>query len=295
MKLGAHSRRLTPPQLGLLAQLASRPVAPSQRAGTALAPRSARLAEVTAPSPSPLASPSPRPVLQGRPHEAESEEKSMRAPAPKVRMAVAVARTPVLRAAPAGAVPFRKVPGCEYDAFSSPLGRLTVVASPAGLHAVLMDGDGTRADALAGLPHNPDQPLLAEARRQLQSYFQGTLKRFSLPLAPLGTTFQLAVWQALQQIPHGETRSYAAQSTLMGLSAGHARAVGAANGRNPLAIIIPCHRVIGKSGGLTGYAGGLDRKSFLLQLETRAKARPKQRCKGPQSEILPARQWQWPT
>eukprot|EP00850_Spirogloea_muscicola_P021953 SM000269S09908 [mRNA] locus=s269:91148:92144:- [translate_table: standard] len=195
----------------------------------------------------------------------------MRAPAPKVRMAVAVARTPVARAAPAGAVTFRKVPGCEYDAFPSPLGRLTVVASPAGLHAVLMDGDGTRADALAGLPHNPDQPLLAEARRQLQSYFQGTLKRFSLPLAPLGTTFQLAVWQALQQIPHGETRSYAAQSTLMGLSAGHARAVGAANGRNPLAIIIPCHRVVGKSGGLTGYAGGLDRKSFLLQLEKPAK------------------------
>ncbi|MFP2770035.1 methylated-DNA--[protein]-cysteine S-methyltransferase [Oceanisphaera sp. KMM 10153] len=112
----------------------------------------------------------------------------------------------------------------------------------------------------------PATPLLKSACRQLTEYFAGTRRNFELPLAPRGTPFQHTVWQALQTIPHGEHRSYKDIALLIG-NPGAMRAVGLANGRNPIAIIIPCHRVIGASGKLVGYAGGIERKSWLLQLE----------------------------
>lgn len=117
------------------------------------------------------------------------------------------------------------------------------------------------------LPGQPvASPLLQEAREQLAAYFAGRLRRFDLPLAPRGTPFQLRVWRALQDIPYGRTCSYSELATAVG-SPRACRAVGQANGRNPLMIVIPCHRVIAAGGGLGGYSGGLDIKRFLLRLE----------------------------
>lgn len=109
-------------------------------------------------------------------------------------------------------------------------------------------------------------PLLEKARRELLEYFQGTRWEFDLPLAPYGTPFQLKVWSALKAIPYGQTRTYGQIAQAVG-NPKAARAVGMANHHNPLAILIPCHRVVGARGKLTGYAGGLDRKAFLLELE----------------------------
>lgn len=114
----------------------------------------------------------------------------------------------------------------------------------------------------------PPTPLLAAAAEQLEAYFAGRLDRFDLPVALSGTPFQGKVWQALRQIPYGETRTYQEIAAAVGNPAA-CRAVGMANHHNPLAIVVPCHRVIGKNGALTGYAGGLDRKRFLLDLERR--------------------------
>lgn len=108
--------------------------------------------------------------------------------------------------------------------------------------------------------------LLDQAREQLDGYFAGTRKQFDLPLAPQGTEFQRSVWQALRQIPFGQIRSYAEQARAIG-KPNAVRAVGAANGRNPIPIFIPCHRVIGSNRSLTGFAGGLPTKQFLLRLE----------------------------
>jgi AraC family transcriptional regulator of adaptative response/methylated-DNA-[protein]-cysteine methyltransferase len=110
--------------------------------------------------------------------------------------------------------------------------------------------------------------VLAEAQRQLEEYFGGKRFEFDLPLAPEGTTFQQQAWQALREIPYGETRSYQQQAERLG-DARFARAVGHANGRNPISIIVPCHRVLGKNGKLTGFASGVDKKAKLLELETR--------------------------
>jgi len=114
--------------------------------------------------------------------------------------------------------------------------------------------------------NNPEHPVLLRAAQQLQAYFAGEAKDFDLPLDAQGTAFQMRVWQALQSIPYGQTRSYAQLAALVG-SPKAARAVGLANGRNPLSIIVPCHRVIGADGSLTGYGGGLENKRFLLKLE----------------------------
>ena len=142
----------------------------------------------------------------------------------------------------------------------APFGRLRVVATrdavveldlPERLGAPVPDGDG---------------PLLAEAIAQLTAYFAGALRTFDLPLAPVGTPFQQLAWRALCEIPYGETRSYGDQARAIGRPAA-SRAVGAANGKNPIAIIVPCHRVIGADGALTGYGGGLARKQKLLDLE----------------------------
>jgi methylated-DNA-[protein]-cysteine S-methyltransferase len=102
---------------------------------------------------------------------------------------------------------------------------------------------------------------------QLRAYFAGTLTTFDMPLAPSGTPFQLAVWSALTEIPYGTTASYGEIARMLGKSAAASRAVGAANGQNPISVIVPCHRVIGADGGLTGYGGGLERKEWLLRLE----------------------------
>jgi methylated-DNA-[protein]-cysteine S-methyltransferase len=113
-------------------------------------------------------------------------------------------------------------------------------------------------------------PVLVEARRQLESYLAGRLQTFTLPLAAAGTPFQQRVWGELTRIPYGGTAAYGEIAARMGMPRGAARAVGLANGSNPIAIIVPCHRVIGSSGTLTGYAGGLSRKRFLLGLEATA-------------------------
>ena len=112
---------------------------------------------------------------------------------------------------------------------------------------------------------------LAQAREQLEAYFAGELRAFTLPLRARGTPFQQQVWQALTRIPYGETTSYGAIAAQIGMP-GSARAVGAANGQNPIAIVVPCHRVIGANGSLVGYGGGLERKTWLLSHEARISA-----------------------
>lgn len=142
----------------------------------------------------------------------------------------------------------------------SPLGRLLLVASATGLRRVgFSAGKRTRSGS-------PDNEHLAAATRQLEEYFAGTRQAFDLSLEPAGTPFQLLSWKVLCGIPFGSTITYADQAKAMGKPRA-VRAVGGANGRNPLAIIVPCHRVIGAGGELTGYAGGLDRKSWLLEHE----------------------------
>ena len=116
------------------------------------------------------------------------------------------------------------------------------------------------------VPHGPQREILSEAQHQLQEYFEGRLRQFTLPVAPAGTPFQQRVWQELQKVPWGTTTTYGKIAKRIGQPTA-VRAVGSANGRNPVAIVIPCHRVIGSDGSLTGYAGGLATKRRLLQLE----------------------------
>ncbi len=152
----------------------------------------------------------------------------------------------------------------HYRYHDSPLGRLLLVGNHAGLLQVSMDIDGKpwRIDPL----WQSADAELDEVCRQLDAYFVGRRRTFDLRLAPRGTEFQQAVWQALLTIPFGQTSSYSALAAQIGRP-NAMRAVGAANGANPIAVIIPCHRVIGRDGSLTGYAGGLPRKTLLLQLE----------------------------
>ncbi len=149
---------------------------------------------------------------------------------------------------------------------SSPIGRLRIVADAHAIVAVELPNHADASDHVAR--ERPDHPLLREAAAQLEAYFAGALRRFELPLAGAGTDFQREVWAALTRIPYGETRSYAELAALVGRPRA-VRAVGAANGRNPLAIVVPCHRVIGADGSLTGYAGGLAAKRWLLAHEAR--------------------------
>lgn len=152
----------------------------------------------------------------------------------------------------------------------SPIGQLTLVANNGQLTGLYMDAQQHRPDgAMFGAVGNPADEPFALAASQLDAYFAGDLKVFDLPLAPAGTQFQRRVWSALQAIPYGQTCSYGELARRVG-SAG--RAVGLANGKNPIALIIPCHRVIGSDGSLTGYGGGLDRKRYLLELEGDAAA-----------------------
>jgi len=149
----------------------------------------------------------------------------------------------------------------------SPLGPLTLVGSAAGLRAILWPGDDPARAGLTGVAQHPaSADVLDNAAQQLGEYFAGTRTTFALPLDLQGTAFQLAAWEALAEIPFGETRTYAEQAARIGRP-GAVRAVGTANGRNPLSIVLPCHRVVGSDGALRGFAGGLDAKAALLAFE----------------------------
>ncbi len=151
----------------------------------------------------------------------------------------------------------------------SPIGLLTLVAEDDRLTGLYMDAQRYRpGDEVVGPPGDPKAEPFASAADQLAAYFAGQLTEFDLPLAATGTQFQRTVWAALQQIPFGETWSYGQLASKIGNPAA-VRAVGLANGRNPIAVVVPCHRVIGSDGSLTGYGGGLERKRFLLDLEAR--------------------------
>ncbi|MCD0503030.1 methylated-DNA--[protein]-cysteine S-methyltransferase [Bordetella petrii] len=155
----------------------------------------------------------------------------------------------------------------------SPVGQLKLVARHSKLAAILWENDKPKRVPLGTLHEDPQHPVLLEAERQLAEYFAGKRDRFDLPLDFAGTEFQKQVWQALLTIPYGETRSYRDIARQIGREQA-VRAVGAANGRNPLSIVAPCHRVVGASGALTGFAGGLRAKALLLELENRRGAAP---------------------
>jgi len=153
-----------------------------------------------------------------------------------------------------------------YKTMDSPVGKLTLVASSEGLAAILWENDRPGRVRLTIEAQDDTHPVLLEVERQLGEYFGGRRKTFALKLDLAGTAFQRKVWNTLLTIPFGETRSYAQIARQIGSPAA-VRAVGAANGKNPVSIVAPCHRVIGSTGKLTGFAGGLDVKARLLSLE----------------------------
>ena len=153
-----------------------------------------------------------------------------------------------------------------YTRIDSPVGPLLLAANEAALTGIYFDGRQPRAALGKDAQELPAHPVLKETAKQLKEYFAGRRRSFDLPLAPAGTPFQRAVWAALRDIPYGETQSYGAVARRIGRPRA-VRAVGAANGANPLSIVVPCHRVIGADGSLTGYGGGLERKRRLLALE----------------------------
>jgi methylated-DNA-[protein]-cysteine S-methyltransferase len=153
-----------------------------------------------------------------------------------------------------------------YKTTKSPVGHLKLIATDKGLAAILWESDDPKRVRLTPLAENKTHPVLLATELQLKEYFEGKRASFSVNLDPVGTPFQAKVWRALSEIPFGETRSYGEIAKRIG-HASAVRAVGAANGRNPISIIVPCHRVIGASGKLTGFAGGLETKEQLLTLE----------------------------
>ena len=156
----------------------------------------------------------------------------------------------------------------SYKFVPSPVGKLKIVATDRALVAVLWENDNPKRVRLSNLSENGDNPILMRTENELHQYFAGKRDGFSVPLDLRGTPFQKQVWEALLGIPYGETRSYGQLAAQLG-NPRATRAIGAANGRNPISIIVPCHRVIGASGKLTGFAGGLDAKAHLLSLEER--------------------------
>ncbi len=171
-----------------------------------------------------------------------------------------------------------------WTSIDSPLGPLLLVSDGDALTAVEYSGHqvpspsprssasvaAARARDRAPGERRDDDPLLREVARQLRAYFARELKEFDLPLRPAGTPFQLRVWEQLRGIGYGETVSYGEIARRLRMTAAASRAVGLANGRNPIPIVVPCHRVVGANGTLTGYAGGIDRKQTLLALEQEA-------------------------
>ncbi|MDX3853039.1 methylated-DNA--[protein]-cysteine S-methyltransferase [Streptomyces sp. AK02-01A] len=152
----------------------------------------------------------------------------------------------------------------QHTVIDSPYGPLTLVATDGVLSGLYMVDQRHRPETET-FGERDDRPF-GEVRAQLDAYFDGELSEFDLPVRLDGTAFQRAVWEQLREIPYGETRSYGELAVALG-KPGASRAVGLANGRNPISIIVPCHRVIGSTGGLTGYGGGLDRKQRLLVFE----------------------------
>lgn len=155
-----------------------------------------------------------------------------------------------------------------FDGFSTPVGRLDVVVGKKGIRALLFPGERYEGELLRDAKH----PLIVRAKKELKEYFSGNRKKFTLPLDPEGTPFQKNCWKVLRAIPYGATISYYEEAKRLG-SPRAMRAVGYANGSNPIPIIVPCHRVIAKDGGLGGYAGGVRKKKLLLALETINSAR----------------------
>ena len=155
----------------------------------------------------------------------------------------------------------------RHAVVDSPVGPLTLVAQDAALVGLYQQGQ-RHLPAAASFGSRNDA-VLPVVREQLAAYFDGTLETFDIPLSLSGTAFQRAVWAALLAVPYGSTCTYTELATAAG-HPGAVRAAGAANGRNPVSIVVPCHRVLGAGGALTGYAGGTARKSFLLELERRA-------------------------
>lgn len=160
-----------------------------------------------------------------------------------------------------------------FDVVDSPLGPVFIGGSEAGIHRLdfLRDGKDeayfrAHLEAETGASAERDPEAASAAATQLREYFEGTRERFTLPLKPLGTDFQRQVWEALLDIPFGETSTYGALAKRLGRPTA-SRAVGACVGRNPMSVVVPCHRVLGANGALTGYASGLDRKRRLLALE----------------------------
>jgi methylated-DNA-[protein]-cysteine S-methyltransferase len=156
----------------------------------------------------------------------------------------------------------------------TPIGTLTLVASERGLRAVVFESEKRERRFEEELIDDPTHPVLVDAVDQLSAYFSRDLKEFDLALDLVGTEFQQLAWRALATIPYGETVSYAEQARRVGRPSA-VRAIGAANGRNPVPVVLPCHRVIGANGSLTGFGGGLDTKAKLLDLEQGGAPRPR--------------------
>lgn len=154
----------------------------------------------------------------------------------------------------------------HYRVIDSPIGPLTLAGDGSTLMHLRMADQSHEPDRSAWHPAGPD--TFADVAEQLDAYFAGSLTEFDVDLELAGTEFQRRVWAALQTIPYGETRSYGEIAGQIGSPAA-SRAVGLANGRNPISIIVPCHRVVGAAGSMTGYAGGIDRKRMLLSLESK--------------------------
>jgi methylated-DNA-[protein]-cysteine S-methyltransferase len=154
----------------------------------------------------------------------------------------------------------------RYTRFASPLGPVIVIAEDEGITHVDFVGAKYERKVEADWIEDPKAPALAECRRQLDEYFAGKRESFDLPLAPRGTAFQQRVWKEIARVPYGKTITYGELASRAG-TPGHARAAGAATGRNPIGVVVPCHRIMGSDGSLTGYAGGLERKRSLLERE----------------------------
>ena len=161
--------------------------------------------------------------------------------------------------------------GIHYDLVSSPLGTVLIMASGDALVGIHFEGERYQPAIGADWRRTKDHPAVRAAQAQLEQYFAGERTRFDLPLAVVGTPFQRAVWQAIGTVPYGATIAYRELAARAGRP-GSIRAAGAATGRNRWTIVVPCHRIVGSNGSLTGYAGGLERKRALLALEARSAA-----------------------